>query len=206
MIVRAAIVSLFLILTALPNPSHADSLTLYNGWGANANLLTLPGKILTGKLEIDDSRFTGLGYQRNFTTPAVLGSLFEAVHLTTPESAFELVALKHRGLQTNSEIALAYNLSFAGAALGPLRIKPGLSWGFSWAIGRPTYEDGPKDDPTRRYRFQNHLGLELAFTPVTPSPWSVIAKVHHRSGVYGIVAPRNVGSNFMALGLRYSFE
>ena len=31
--------------------------------------------------------------------------------------------------------------------------------------------------------------------------WSVVLRVHHRSGVYGLVAPRNVGSNFLAVGV-----
>lgn len=34
---------------------------------------------------------------------------------------------------------------------------------------------------------------------------SVITRVHHRSGVYGLIAPQRVGSNFMVFGIRYKF-
>ena len=186
--------------------SHADSLTLYNGRAVDSDLLDLSEKLLSGKLAFKDSRFTGLGYKRSFITPYAIGWMFSAANLSVPESAFEVVALKHLGLQTNGEVALAYHLSFTGAALGLVKVKPGFSWGFSRALGRPTYENGPRNDPERRYRFQHHLGLELAFTSAKPSPWSVISKVHHRSGGYGMIAPRRVGSNFLALGIQYSFE
>ena len=186
--------------------SYADSLTLYNGRAVDSDLLDLPEKLLSGTLAYKDCRFTGLGYKRSFITPYTIGWMFGAANLSVPESAFEVVALKHRGLQTNSEVALAYHLNFAGAALGPVKVKPGFSWGFSRALGKPTYENGPRNDPERRYRFQHHLGLELAFTATESSPWSVISKVHHRSGGYGMIAPRRVGSNFLALGIQYLFE
>ena len=186
--------------------STADSITLYNASGVDANLLTLPGKVLSGKLKIDHSQFSGLGYQHTLSNPALLSQAFSQLGLTPPTTALELIALKHRGLQTNTELVAAYHLGFSGVGIGPLQLQPGLSWGFSWALGRPSYEDGPKDEPARRYRFQNHLGFELALSPKQAAPWSVIAKVHHRSGVYGLIAPRNVGSNFLALGLRYRFE
>jgi hypothetical protein len=37
------------------------------------------------------------------------------------------------------------------------------------------------------------------------SKWSVPVRIHHRSGVYGLIAPRKVGSNFITIGLRRDF-
>ena len=31
---------------------------------------------------------------------------------------------------------------------------------------------------------------------------SVVTRIHHRSGAYGLFAPRGSGSNFLAVGLR----
>jgi hypothetical protein len=32
-----------------------------------------------------------------------------------------------------------------------------------------------------------------------------VTRIHHRSGVYGLIAPSGVGSNFVVAGLRYKF-
>jgi hypothetical protein len=194
-----------LALCNLPLTAAADSFTLYMGRGSDTDLIKLPGRLLSGKPRFEDAQFIGVGYQYGLQTPDFLGAAFGLVNIDKPASALEIVAVKHRGLQTNSELAVAYHLDFGGVALGPLRLKPGISWGLSQAFGTPAYEDGPEGDPKRRYKLQSHLGLELALTPTAPSPWSVIAKVHHRSGIYGAIAPRRVGSNFLAVGLRYSY-
>jgi 2-polyprenyl-3-methyl-5-hydroxy-6-metoxy-1,4-benzoquinol methylase len=34
---------------------------------------------------------------------------------------------------------------------------------------------------------------------------SVFLRLHHRSGVYGLIAPQHVGSNFITIGLRKYF-
>jgi hypothetical protein len=194
-----------LAVAALPGLAAADSFTLYAGRGSDTDLIDLPGRLLSGEPRFEDARFVALGYQYGLRTPDFFGTAFGLINVDKPASALEIIAVKHRGLQTNSELAVAYHLGFGGVALGPVQFKPGLSWGLSYAFGTPTYEDGPKDDPERRYKLQSHLGIELALAPTAPSPWSVIAKVHHRSGIFGVIAPRRVGSNFLTLGLRYAY-
>jgi hypothetical protein len=34
---------------------------------------------------------------------------------------------------------------------------------------------------------------------------SITTRIHHRCGFYGVIAPRRVGSNFVAVGVRYQF-
>lgn len=71
--------------------------------------------------------------------------------------------------------------------------------GVSMASRRPAVE---RDD-TRK--FLNHLLTEFEFAPPRDSPWSVVARLHHRSGVFGLYGTRG-GSNFVTLGLRYRFQ
>jgi len=34
---------------------------------------------------------------------------------------------------------------------------------------------------------------------------SFVTRTHHSSGVYGVIAPRNVASNFLVAGVRWEF-
>ena len=100
------------------------------------------------------------------------------------------------------ELAVALSLRFGAVALGPVDLRAGVGLGFSYAAGTPSYEDGPRDDPARRYRFQNFNTYELEGAWRDWPGWSAVMRVHHRSGAYGLVAPRRVGSNFIAVGMR----
>ncbi|GAC1604101.1 MAG: hypothetical protein NVS3B2_09260 [Ramlibacter sp.] len=69
----------------------------------------------------------------------------------------------------------------------------------------PTYEDGPDSDPTRRYRFQNFTAIELEGGLNQLPETSLVARIHHRSVLYGLIAPKHVGSNFLTVGIRHRF-
>lgn len=81
--------------------------------------------------------------------------------------------------------------------------------GFSYATKEPPIEKdyhnmtfGVEDETSR---FLNYLLFELAFAVPKLQDWSVFARVHHRSGIYGLVNGVNGGSNFVGLGIRYDF-
>jgi hypothetical protein len=46
------------------------------------------------------------------------------------------------------------------------------------------------------------LSMEAAFR-LPGSPWSMVARLHHRSGIFGLFS--HSGSNLVELGLRYRF-
>ncbi|HEX7036739.1 MAG TPA: hypothetical protein VF210_13250 [Pseudomonadales bacterium] len=196
-----------LLLTAIP-AAHAEqavsrhSLTLYHGHGVDEDLLELPGDLVRGSVEWDESYFTALGYRYGTITPRPLARLFDWVHMGDATTGIELVAVKHRGLQSNWEADFAYAIRSPYAALGPVCVRFGFSLGVSYAFGTPSYEDGPVDDPEERYRFQNYNAYELEWGLSRFPRVSLVTRVHHRSGVYGLIAPRRVGSNFISLGLR----
>ena len=78
--------------------------------------------------------------------------------------------------------------------------------GFSYAFGDPELEKGP--DGVRgqdQVQLQNHLVLEIDLFHPDYSRVHLVGRVHHRSGVYGLISPQETGSNFLAGGLRIDF-
>lgn len=182
-----------------------DSVSVYAGQGANHNLRELPGRIITRSLDWDKTYFTALGFGKIRGT---LGQSIESLQ-GTPFASFrhgyETVLVKHFGLQSNAEAGAAYMLKTPDLQLGELGLNFGAGAGLSYALGNPSYEDGPDNDPARRYRMQLLALFELEWRMIGFDNLSVITRVHHRSGVYGLIAPRHVGSNFLAVGVRHKF-
>lgn len=182
-----------------------DSVSFYAGQGANHNLRELPGKIITRNLDWDKTYFAALGFGK---IRGMLGQSLESLHDTpfaTIRHGYETVLVKHTGMQSNAEMGAAYMLKSPDLHLGKLGVNFGAGAGLSYAMGNPGYEDGPDNDPGRRYRTQLLALFELEWRMIGDDDLSVITRVHHRSGVYGLIAPRHVGSNFLAVGVRHKF-
>jgi len=182
-----------------------DSVSFYAGQGADHNLRELPGKIISRNLEWDKTYFAALGLGK---VRGTLGQSIESLHDTALASlrhGYETVLVKHTGMQSNAEIGAAYMLKSPDLQLGKLGVNIGAGAGLSYAMGNPGYEDGPDNDPGRRYRTQLLALFELEWRMVGFDNLSVITRVHHRSGVYGLIAPSHVGSNFLAVGVRHKF-
>jgi hypothetical protein len=182
-----------------------DSMTVFAAQGADHNLTELPTKILAGNIAWDKSYFTAITAGK---TRGTLGGSIASLH-GTPFGAishgYEAVLIKHRGLQTNLEAGAAYMLRTPDAYLGPLGVNFGTGAGLSYAFSTPSYEDGPLSNPDRRYRLQLLALFEVEWRLRDVKNVSLITRVHHRSGVYGLIAPRHVGSNFLAAGVRFQF-
>jgi hypothetical protein len=182
-----------------------DSVSVYAGKGADHNLRELPGRILTSDLDWDKTYFAALGFGK---VRGTLGQSIESFRGTPIESirhGYETVLVKHFGMQSNGEMGAAYMLKTPDLQLGRLGVNFGAGAGLSYALGYPGYEDGPDNDPARRYRLQLLALFELEWRMIGFENLSVITRVHHRSGVYGLIAPRHVGSNFLAVGVRHKF-
>ena len=190
---------------AIPSDSTFDSATVYGGQGANHNLLQLPGRIIKADLDWEKSYFTAICLGK---TRGTLGRSFDIFRDTMFESIRhgpEIVLVKHHGLQSNAEIGAANMWRTTDLQLGELGVNFAAGAGLSYALGTPTYEDGPENDPARRYRLQFLALFEFEWSLRGSNELSLVTRVHHRSGVYGLIAPRHVGSNFLAVGMRYKF-
>ena len=188
-----------------PPPRIFDSVGLYAGQGVDLNLRELPGAVLRGELKRESSYFVGLGLGK---VRGTLGGSIEALRGTFVENirhGYEIVLVQHHGLQDNFELGAAYLLRSPDLALARLRVNVAGGAGLSHAFGTPSYEDGPADDPGRRYPTQLLLLLEAEWGWDSLPQVALVTRVHHRSGAYGTIAPSHVGSNFVAAGLRYRF-
>lgn len=179
--------------------------TLYAGRGVDANLIGLPKQILGGEIKWEPSYFTAVSYTKPSSLPDWLVGTLGGIGVVNPTAAVEVIGVQHRGRQTNSELDVAFLLRTGFGHLGPARFRASFGLGLSYAFGTPSYEDGPVADPSRRYRFQNYNAFELEAGLAQFPRTSLVARVHHRSGLYGLIAPRQVGSNFLTVGVRHRF-
>ncbi len=182
-----------------------DSLAIYAAQGVDHNLLELPGSILSGDIEWEKSYFSGFGLSKTFGTLGERIEFLQDKSLGKIRHGYELVVVKHHGLQDNLEAGAAYMLRTPDAHLGMLGVNFAAGVGLSYAFDEPTYEDGPEDNPEERYRLQLLALFELEWRLSGIEHLSFVTRTHHRSGVYGVIAPRHVGSNFLAAGVRWEF-
>jgi hypothetical protein len=182
-----------------------DSVLVYTAQGADHNLPNLPKALLRGDIKWEPSYFNAVALGK---TRGTLGGSFAALKdspLGDVRHGYEVILAKHHGLQSHVELGGAFNLRSPDLTLGPLAVNAAAGVGLSHAFGTPTYEDGPFDNPTRRYKTQLLILFEAEWKLRYWEQLSIVTRVHHRSGAYGLIAPRNVGSNFLAVGVRYSF-
>lgn len=53
--------------------------------------------------------------------------------------------------------------------------------------------------------FLNYLLIEVTFALPKHPQWELVARIHHRSGVFGLYNAENSGSTAVGLGIRYRF-
>jgi hypothetical protein len=193
-------------LQAADTPSESSlTLSFVSAQGVDHNLKEIPVEIITADVNWDNTHFTGVSLERNFGSFASRFDQLQDNPFGKISQGVELVAVKHRGLQENVELGLAYKLNTPAWHVAGLEGEAGLGLGLSHAFSEPSYEDGPLDNPDKRYRTQLLVLFDTRWRLSAYPRYSILFRVHHRSGAYGLIAPRNVGSNFLALGLGYDF-
>ena len=175
------------------------------GQGVDHNLKELPIKLITADIDWDNSYFSGFSLEKDYGSFASRFKAIEGHRVGAVQQGLEVVALKHHGLQDNYEIGLAYKLTSPSWNITNLKTELGLGIGLSHALSEPSYEDGPMDNPNERYRTQLLLILDSRWYLSAYPRYSILFRLHHLSGSYGLIAPRNVGSNFLTFGLGYDF-
>ena len=190
---------------AEPAQALFDSVAVFAAQGADHNLKELPGRIVAGDIAWEKSYFNALGLRKTGEAVGQRWKVLQGTPLAAILQGHELVLVQHHGMQDNAEVGAAYTLRTPDLELGAAGVNFATGVGLSYALGTPSYEDGPLNDPARRYRLQLLLLFDLEWKLRGYGDWSLVTRVHHRSGVYGLIAPSHVGSNFLALGIRYKF-
>jgi hypothetical protein len=75
--------------------------------------------------------------------------------------------------------------------------------GISYASSVPSVE---KRDNTNTKRLLNLLIFEATFAAPSHPELQLVARIHHRSGAFGLYHAGNSGSNDIGLGIRYLFD
>jgi hypothetical protein len=84
-----------------------------------------------------------------------------------------------------------------------LRTTFAVGEGLSYATETSEYEVKYHGEDTSK--FLNYLMFEIDFTLPDEPRWSLVARLHHRSGVFGLFNGVHGATNAFALGIRYNF-
>ena len=182
--------------------ANAKSVTVFTAQGGDFNLLEFIPKVVSSDLKMDPSYFVGINYADQANIP-ILTKYLSDKGLKTE---VELQLSKHHGMQDNYEAhsaILARSKNFNTIDFINTNFAFGI--GISHAMGTPWYEDTESGSiDGKRYKTQNYLAFEMEMA-TQRSSWSIPIRLHHRSGMYGLIAPEKVGSNFIAVGIRRKF-
>ena len=161
---------------------------LYQGWGISADL----GETLVFDIKFEDSYFTGLVLNRK---------MFPFWQYFTFE--LEGQVLKHYGEQNHWELDGLFLVRLHPFILeSSVNIDFAVGWGLSYATETPAIEEKNRDNTSQ---LLSYLAFEVAFTLPEYREWTMVTRIHHRSGIFGTFNDTYGGSNFLALGLRYHF-
>ncbi len=186
---------------------HLNHLTITHGVWAETDLPDLPGKLLTGSLDFKESYYVGLTYGRTLVDGFTIPVPFTQIRFKGWDLELEGSVLKHYNIQSHWEVASAFVIRTR--QFTPLDF---LGWtfaggfGFSYALEEPALEKGPDGIPGEdSEHFQSHIVIEWDLFYPPYDRLHLIARVHHRSGIYGLISPQKTGSNFLAAGIRLDF-
>ncbi|MBT9384167.1 hypothetical protein KM176_09875 [Pseudooceanicola sp. CBS1P-1] len=176
---------------------------IFEGQWAATRLPLLPYNLVTGGLSFRDSYLTSVIVSRQ-VGEADLRVPGTALGLAGVRFELEGTLSRHSGLQDHDEATLGVmtrSRDYTGRAGA---ISLGWANGLSWAFSPPDYEygvDGVRGEKTRQLQY--YMGFEAEYTPVGAQHFSLFARLHHRSGIYGVISPSKTGSNILGVGLRW---
>ena len=161
-------------------------MTLVGGVYSGSQLLEIPTR-----LNLKDSYTFGVSVSKQFA---------EWTRYIRFEG--ELQVIKHFGDQDHWEFTGSVNARWVVFPWNRyVETTAAFGEGLSWATEVPALE---KADPTNSANRQllNYILLEVTFA-IPESPWSLVTRIHHRSGVFGLFG--HSGSNVLEAGIRYRF-
>jgi hypothetical protein len=192
---RVANFFIFLLLNLILSPlSYADSISIFAGKSTDSSLAHIPQRFVEDKLEIEKYKSLGLIYQQTVNPPKALPKL---------NTSLEYILIQHEP-SSLVQTALAYRIESPTVHFLSLPIRFGLSEGLSYVHGTANFEEGTAKEPDKKYKFLNYIGAEVAVLD-KEEKYSIFFRINHRSGIFGLIAPEHVGSNFITAGFRKYF-
>jgi hypothetical protein len=157
------------------------------------------GDTLTGRAKWPGACLAGVGLARSIPwVRARLGFLREALDV-----GLEGQAVRHLQYQNHWELNGLFLLRWLPFPWdGFVDTSFAFGEGLSYATDVPDLEArGLEDTP----RLLNYLLFELAFSPPGQPALSLIFRLHHRSGVFGLFGGKRDASNAVLMGVRFAF-
>ena len=113
--------------------------------------------------------------------------------------------VKHFREQTHWEFNIAFLLRWQQFPWNNfMRTSLAIGDGLSYATEVPPLELASHTNEGAT-RLLNYFVMELTFAPPTVKHWSLITRIHHRSGMAGLFDDVKGGSNVLSLGVKYDF-
>jgi hypothetical protein len=185
---RAGVLTLLTLVSAPAAFAEKEwAVTALGGQYSGSQLLKLGG----GTLDFKDSYTAGLSLSYQFVDWG-------------PHMRWELEgqALQHVGEQEHVEFASSINVRWITFPWNRyLDTSVAIGGGLSVTSEVPVLEERDPDN-SQAATLLHYLLIEAA-VGLPSSNWSLVARVHHRSGIFGLFS--HSGSNVLALGLRYRF-
>jgi hypothetical protein len=201
------------LLGYLPLPALAEAPrdrvwhgTVYVGQWISSRLLDVPRRLGTGNVEMKDITFASL-IANHVVVPElrtgwpVLGPVIDGGSIEV-EAQFG----QQFGRQRHQEATLALVWRSREITLPATRasINLAIGEGLSYTLSRPTFEGLENDQQPRK--FLNYLAFEAEVSHPALPGISLVPRLHHRSGIFGLIAPQGTGSNILGLGLRITLQ
>ena len=179
--------------------------TAYQAIWMDSNLVDVIPRALTADLTFKGSRFSSLSVMKKLHQFEPQTIPFTDINIGHILLELEGQLIKHSGKQHNFESTFAFIFRTPNVAIfNGLQANFGVGDGFSVAHSRPDYEKDGNGKHEDQVYLQNHIVIELEFSHHKQPSWAVVTRIHHRSGIYGLISPQKTGSNFLALGLRWA--
>jgi hypothetical protein len=178
----------------------------YLGNYTNSDILRIPVDLIHGNLTFRNAQIAGLMVAKPLWTFGI--PLGEHYRFDGFSLDGEVQLLTHLGLESYWEAVGSLVLRSGEIRLGPhAGFNLAFGQGLSYASSPPKLELGAGqmrgvDTP----QFLYHLAAEAELTFAGARGFSTFGRIHHRSGVFGFIAPGYSGSNYMGLGVRYRFR
>ena len=87
-----------------------------------------------------------------------------------------------------------------------IRTTFGLGGGLSFATDIPSIEIHPQKPDGDYKNLLHYIAVEATFALPKHPDWQVVYRLHHRSGVFGLMGADNVGNTAVQIGVRHYFK
>lgn len=168
---------------------------------ADSRLQRVPDRLVTGRLDFERAYLGSIAASRVLIPRFTLLGRGNSLEI---EGQFA----QHFGNQDNAEATAALVLrSGQLGVFGGVSINGAWGNGVSYAFSNPRQERG--DGGIRGVdteKFQYHMSFETEITDASAPDIHLVLRLHHRSGVYGLISSDRTGSNYLGAGLRFDLR